>query len=213
MTFLRNYFIYRDMVAKNTQIQSYMELPTISRIILASSTKKTLENVHNILDSFHAAILCTGQKPICTRAKKSLARYRLRRGQISGYKVTLRRHSIPNFLLLCVSSVLPNLQEESFPKKKKIHTHSLKKNTVHYSFGLPGGFMGFPQSDEFYDLFESCSGFTVQLSFSCKKTLTPTQLSTKFSTHLHLEDSSFQQKQTAVNYMRAYGFPFSTPKP
>jgi len=180
------YYVNRDIIAKNANIQCYMELPSIEKVVLHSSTQKILENVNTLLDCILAILICTGQKPVCTRAKKSIARYKLRAGQLLGCKVTIRgssntRHSqLSNILRFLTDSVLPNIPDlkntthfhigNSEPlrklkplfqsndlQKKQIKKQFFQKIT--YSFGFPNGFIGFPQSEHLYDLFEANNGF------------------------------------------------------
>ena len=55
--------------------------------------------------------LITGQKPIITKAKKSIATFKLRDGMIVGCKVTLRRHRMYEFLDRLVTIALPRVRD------------------------------------------------------------------------------------------------------
>jgi len=55
--------------------------------------------------------LITGQKPVVCRAKKSIAGFKTRAGQIVGLKTTLRRHRMDDFLKRVINMVLPRLRD------------------------------------------------------------------------------------------------------
>jgi len=158
---MNSYYVHRDMILKQ-HITSIMQLPTFLQGTLHSSTHTTLINKQNILPSFVAMSLCSGQKPVCTRAKKSIASFRLRKGQLLGCKVTLRRDILHNFLQTLITGVLPQVRDLA---PLSITTTTYTENIsglVGLSFGIKS-YIVFPQIEDFYDIFESCSGLT----FTC----------------------------------------------
>ena len=84
------YYIARDMILKQNA-RSVMELPTLQKVVLHSSTHSALSNRKNILPLFVAMQLWTMQTPTLTRAKQSVASFKLKQGQLIGCKVTLRK--------------------------------------------------------------------------------------------------------------------------
>ncbi len=149
------YYFNRDMLLKQN-ISSIMTLPKLNHIVLHSSSKQALDNKHNILTYFLALLIATGQRPVLTRAKNSISSFRLRKGQILGCKVTLRKTNLHNFLHTFTTGVLAQVRD--------FKTIEINSNT-NISFGIPT-YMAFPQLEDLYDMFESCSGF--QVNFQSK---------------------------------------------
>lgn len=79
--------------------------------------------------------LITGQKPFICRAKKSIAGFKVRAGQIVGLKVTLRRHRMEDFLSKLINIVLPRVRDfrginlKSIDSKGNL-TIGIKEHTV-----------------------------------------------------------------------------------
>ncbi|MGC8776101.1 MAG: large ribosomal subunit protein uL5 [Minisyncoccia bacterium] len=67
--------------------------------------------------------LITGQYPQITRAKKSIAGFKLRQGQIVGLKITLRNNKMVDFFNRLVKIVLPRVRDFSGVPKSKIDNH------------------------------------------------------------------------------------------
>ena len=91
--------------------KSVMEVPKLEKIVInigvgdATGNSKLLEAACSDLE------LISGQKPVVTKAKKSIAGFKLREGQAIGCKVTLRGENMYNFLdkLICIS--LPRVRD------------------------------------------------------------------------------------------------------
>ncbi len=160
-----SYYFNRDMILKQN-ISSIMTTPKLNHIVLHSSNKQALDNKHNILTYFVALLIASGQRPVLTRAKNSISSFRLRKGQILGCKVTLRRANLQNFLNTFITGVLPQVRDF---KSIKINTNN------NISFGIPT-YMAFPQLEDLYDMFESCTGFEINLRSNLKKNSAHTDL-------------------------------------
>jgi len=91
--------------------KSVMAAPKLDKIVInigcgdATSNSKLLEASMKDLETI------TGQKPVVTRAKKSIASFKLRDGQGIGCKVTLRDESMYNFLDKLISITLPRVRD------------------------------------------------------------------------------------------------------
>ena len=91
--------------------KSVMEVPKLEKIVInigvgdATGNSKLLEAACNDLE------LISGQKPVITKAKKSIAGFKLREGQAIGCKVTLRGENMYNFLDKLVSISLPRVRD------------------------------------------------------------------------------------------------------
>jgi large subunit ribosomal protein L5 len=76
---------------KDFDYGNVMEVPKLEKIVLNTCLKEAITNM-KILDSAAAEIgLISGQKPIITKARKSIANFKLREGMPLGAKVTLRQ--------------------------------------------------------------------------------------------------------------------------
>ena len=113
MSRLKDY--YRETVVKQLQeqfgYQSVMEVPRITKITLnmgvgeALTDKKVLENA--VADMERIA----GQKPVVTKAKKSVAGFKVREGWPIGCKVTLRSERMYDFLDRLISISIPRIRD------------------------------------------------------------------------------------------------------
>ena len=91
--------------------KSVMEVPKLSKIVVnigvgdATTNSKLLDAAVNDLTAI------TGQKPVITKAKKSIAGFHVREGQASGCKVTLRGDAMYNFMDKLISIGLPRVRD------------------------------------------------------------------------------------------------------
>ena len=91
--------------------KSVMEVPKLEKIVInmgvgdATGNSKLLEAAMSDLEAI------TGQKPVATKAKKSIAGFKLREGQAIGCKVTLRGENMYNFLDKLISITLPRVRD------------------------------------------------------------------------------------------------------
>ena len=91
--------------------KSIMEVPKLEKIVVnigvgdATSNSKLLDAAVNDLT------MITGQKPVVTKAKKSIAGFKVREGQSIGCKVTLRGDNMFNFMDKLISIALPRVRD------------------------------------------------------------------------------------------------------
>lgn len=91
---------------------SVMEVPRVDKIVLNMGVGDAVSNTKNNLDkAVEELALIAGQKPVITRAKKSIAAFRLREGMPIGAKVTLRGERMYEFLDKLVSVSLPRVRD------------------------------------------------------------------------------------------------------
>ena len=102
--------IVSDLTSKHNY-KNVMEVPKLEKIVVnigcgdATTNSKLLEAAMRDLETI------TGQKPIATKAKKSIAGFKLREGQAIGCKVTLRGENMYNFLDKLISITLPRVRD------------------------------------------------------------------------------------------------------
>ena len=90
---------------------SVMQVPKIDKIVINMGLGEAVSNSKIIDDAVAELSLITGQKPVVTRAKKSIATFRLRDGMPIGCKVTLRGDRMYDFLDKLVSVALPRVRD------------------------------------------------------------------------------------------------------
>ena len=91
--------------------KSIMEVPKLEKIVINMGVGDATGN-SKLLDAAVADLAkISGQKPVVTRAKKSIAGFKLREGQAIGCKVTLRGDNMYNFLDKLISISLPQVRD------------------------------------------------------------------------------------------------------
>lgn len=91
--------------------ENALALPRLDKIVVSMGVGKALEN-KNALDAAAKDLAAiTGQKPLVTRARKSVAGFKLRKGQQIGLKVTLRGRRMYEFLDRLLSIVIPRIRD------------------------------------------------------------------------------------------------------
>ncbi|HJV36575.1 50S ribosomal protein L5 [Geomonas sp.] len=96
---------------KDFNYKNIMEVPKITKIVLNMGLGEAIQNV-KILDSATEELAAiAGQKPVITKAKKSIAGFKLRQGMPIGCCVTLRREKMYEFLDRLISVSLPRVRD------------------------------------------------------------------------------------------------------
>ncbi|GLO64343.1 MULTISPECIES: 50S ribosomal protein L5 [Oceanobacillus] len=90
---------------------SVMEVPKIEKIIINMGVGDAVQNSKALDSAVEELSLISGQKPLITRAKKSIAGFRLREGMPIGAKVTLRGERMYEFLQKLVAVSLPRVRD------------------------------------------------------------------------------------------------------
>lgn len=96
---------------KQFEYKSVMQVPKVEKIVINVGLGEAVQNA-KVLDETLAEIeQITGQKPVVTRAKKSIANFKLREGMPIGVKVTLRSERMYDFLDKLISISLPRVRD------------------------------------------------------------------------------------------------------
>ena len=90
---------------------SVMQVPHIEKIVINIGVGDATSNSKLLDDSVAELAQITGQKPVITRAKKSIASFKLREGQAIGCKVTLRGERMYEYLDKLISISLPRVRD------------------------------------------------------------------------------------------------------
>ncbi len=93
------------------QYSNVMEVPKIEKVILNMGVGAAKENPKTLEAAVEELTLITGQKPLITKAKKSIANFKLREGMNVGTKVTLRGNKMYEFLDKLMNIALPRVRD------------------------------------------------------------------------------------------------------
>jgi len=104
----------KEMIPQLTKEFSYknvMEVPKLEKIVINMGLGEAIQNI-KILDSAAAELMSiAGQKPVITKARKSIASFKLREGMPIGCMVTLRKGKMYEFLDRLVNVALPRVRD------------------------------------------------------------------------------------------------------
>ncbi len=107
--------IYQQKVVpalvKQFNYRNVMEVPKLDKIVINMGLGEAIQNI-KILDSAVQEIAgITGQKPVITKARKSIAQFKLRAGVPIGVMVTLRKERMYEFFSRLVNTALPRVRD------------------------------------------------------------------------------------------------------
>ena len=88
-----------------------MEIPRIEKITLNMGVGEATQDKKKVTSAAEEMELIAGQKPVITKAKKSIAQFKLREGMPIGAKVTLRRERMYEFLDRLINIALPRVRD------------------------------------------------------------------------------------------------------
>ena len=91
--------------------QNIMEIPKLDKIVINMGVGNAKENPKGLEKAVEEMEMISGQKPVITRARKSVANFKLREGMPIGAKVTLRSDKMYYFLDKLVSVTLPRVRD------------------------------------------------------------------------------------------------------
>jgi len=96
---------------KRFNYRNVMEVPRLEKIVINMGLGEAIQNI-KILDSAVQEMSgITGQKPVITKAKKSIAQFKLRKGVPIGCRVTLRQERMYEFFNRLVNAALPRVRD------------------------------------------------------------------------------------------------------
>jgi len=98
-------------LTKEFEYQTPMQVPRVTKIVVNVGLGEALDNAKAIEFATRDITAITGQKPIVTKAKKSIASFKLREGRAIGVKVTLRGNRMWSFLTRLIHIALPRTRD------------------------------------------------------------------------------------------------------
>lgn len=136
-----------------------LQVPKLEKIVVNMGLGEAIQNI-KILDSARQELMeITGQAPVITRAKKSVAAFKVREGMPIGCMVTLRRQRMYNFFNKLVNFSLPRVRDFRGVSGKAFDGHG------NYTLGIKEQLI-FPEID--YDKIETFKGMNITIVTSAK---------------------------------------------
>ncbi|MED3623411.1 50S ribosomal protein L5 [Neobacillus thermocopriae] len=139
--------------------KSVMQVPKIEKIVVNMGVGDAVQNAKALDNAVEELATITGQKPLVTRAKKSIAGFRLREGMPIGAKVTLRGERMYQFLDKLVSVSLPRVRDFRGVSKKAFDGRG------NYTLGIKEQLI-FPEID--YDKVSKVRGMDIVIVTTAK---------------------------------------------
>jgi len=101
----------RKKLADEFKIKNPMALPKIEKVVINMGVGEAIQNAKLLDTASEELSTISGQKPVITRAKKSIASFKLREGQAIGTMVTLRGDKMYEFLDRLINIALPRVRD------------------------------------------------------------------------------------------------------
>ena len=156
MSQLKNIY-EKEVVPKLMETFKYkniMQVPALDKIILNMGLGEAIQNI-KVLDSAAEELKAiAGQKPVITRAKKSIAAFKLREGMPIGCMVTLRQHRMYDFYYKLVNIALARVRDFRGVSSKAFDGRG------NYSLGIKEHII-FPEID--YDKIDKIKGLNISI--------------------------------------------------
>jgi large subunit ribosomal protein L5 len=100
-----------EKMKKEFNLSNNLEVPRIKKVVVNVGVGKFLKDSSQIEDISKSLMTITGQKPLSTKSKKSIAGFKIREGLEVGMKVTLRGNRMWNFVEKLVNTALPRVKD------------------------------------------------------------------------------------------------------
>jgi large subunit ribosomal protein L5 len=149
----------RPALVRKFQYKNVMQVPKLEKIVVNMGLGEAIQNV-KVLDSAASdMMLISGQKPVITKAKKSIASFKLRTGMPIGCVVTLSRERMYEFFQKLVTIVLPRVRDFKGMSPKSFDGRG------NYTVGLREQII-FPEIE--YDKVDKVRGMNITIGTSAK---------------------------------------------
>ncbi len=156
MSQLKDFFI-KDVIPKLVETFQYsnvMQVPKMKKIVLNMGLGEAIQNIKILDGAVEELQTIGGQHPVITRAKKSIAAFKLREGMPIGCMVTLRRERMYNFYNKLVNIALPRVRDFRGLSPKAFDGHG------NYTLGIREHII-FPEID--YDKIDKIKGLNISI--------------------------------------------------
>ena len=144
----------RGELKGSLELGNIMEVPRLSKIVINMGVGRATQQKSLIEGAMRDLEIISGQKPIVTKAKKSIASFKLREGQEIGCKVTLRGDRAWEFLDRLLATAIPRIRDFRGLSPRSFGGHG------NYTFGMTEQLM-FPEID--YDKIDTTRGMDITI--------------------------------------------------
>jgi len=101
----------KDAMIRQFGYKNVMQVPKLDKIVINMGVGEASQDRKKIEGALEDMVLISGQKPVVTKAKKSIATYKLRDGMTVGCKVTLRNERMYEFLDRLINVAMPRVRD------------------------------------------------------------------------------------------------------
>ena len=98
-------------MVKKFGYKNLLQVPRLEKCVVNMGVGKATEDIKLLEDAAQELAVVTGQKPVYTRAKKSISNFKIRKGQTIGCFVTLRRRKMYEFAERLIHVALPRIRD------------------------------------------------------------------------------------------------------
>lgn len=149
-----------DYLRKEFDYKNIMQVPKLTKIVLNMGLGEAIENKKLLETGLEELALISGQKPVKTKAKRSIATFKIRKGMEVGCRVTLRGEMMYEFLERFIAIALPRVRDfRGLPRDSF-------DGRGNYAIGIKEQII-FPEID--YDKVEKIHGMNVVICTSARK--------------------------------------------
>jgi large subunit ribosomal protein L5 len=155
-------FYQEEVAPKLTEAFGYknvMQVPALEKIVLNMGLGEAIQNIKLLDSAVEELKVISGQKPVITRAKRSIAAFKLREGMPIGCMVTVRREKMYDFFSKLVNIALPRVRDFRGISGKAFDGRG------NYSLGIKEQLI-FPEID--YDKIDKIKGLNITIVTSAK---------------------------------------------
>ncbi len=149
----------KPILQEKLGISNVMDIPRIEKIVLNMGLGEAVQNPKIVEKAAQELTMITGQKAVVTRAKKSIATFKLREGMPIGARVTLRKERMYDFLAKLINIALPRVRDFRGVSAKGFDGRG------NFSMGVTEHII-FPEID--YDKIDQIRGFNITIVTSAK---------------------------------------------
>jgi large subunit ribosomal protein L5 len=149
----------RPALVRKFKYKNVMQVPKLEKIVINMGLGEAIQNIKVLDTAANEIMLISGQKPVITKAKKSIASFKLRTGMPIGCVVTLRRERMYEFFQKLVTIVLPRVRDFKGISSKSFDGRG------NYTIGLREQII-FPEIE--YDKVDKVRGMNITIGTSAK---------------------------------------------
>jgi len=151
--------VVKPELMKQFQYRNLMEVPKLEKIVINMGVGEAIGDSKRINVAADELARISGQRPVITASRKSIANFKLRQGQKIGCKVTLRRERMYEFLDRLVTIALPRVRDFRGLSDRSFDGRG------NYTFGLKEQIV-FPEID--YDKIDQIRGMDITIVTTAK---------------------------------------------